>query len=275
MKPISGSVQTMYGRQPRKWVINTVFSVLFIGLLVFTFVGSSINMSRINNLSYTLGDMLSRIYRINWEIFFGYGTYSFDQGVVYKVLETFAIGFIGTLLGAILAIPLGFLAAESLVGKKLAKISEAIILIIRVFPEIILAIILVKGFGMNAFTGMLTIGLHSIGMLGKLFSEAIDNMDRSSFEALDSVGANIWLKIRYGILPNILPDFTSITLYRLDINVRAASILGLVGAGGIGASLMIATSMWSWEYLGTILLAVIILVLLVDFISSSLRKKLV
>ena len=93
--------------------------------------------------------------------------------------------------------------------------------------------------------------------------------------ALDSVGANVWQKIRYGVLPNILPDLSSITLYRLDINVRAASILGLVSAGGIGSILTIASSMWSWELLGTILLAVIIMVMLVDFISSSLRKKLV
>ena len=93
--------------------------------------------------------------------------------------------------------------------------------------------------------------------------------------ALDSVGANVWQKIRYGVLPKILPDLSSITLYRLDINVRAASILGLVSAGGIGSILTIASSMWSWELLGTILLAVIIMVMLVDFISSSLRKKLV
>lgn len=145
------------------------------------------------------------------------------------------------------SIPFGFLAAENVVGKKIAKISEVLLLIIRVFPEIILGIIIVKGFGMNALSGILTIGLHSIGMLGKLFSEAIDNMDKSPLEALDSVGANIWQKIRYGVIPNILPDFSSITLYRLDINVRSASILGLVSAGGIGSLLTIASTMWSWE----------------------------
>lgn len=92
---------------------------------------------------------------------------------------------------------------------------------------------------------------------------------------LDSVGANMWQKIRYGIIPNILPDFSSITLYRLDINVRAASILGLVSASGIGSILTIASTMWSWELLGTILVAVILMVMSVDFVSSRLRAKLV
>lgn len=274
MKP-NTNVLEMYGKQPKKWIINLIFMAIFVGAILFTFVGSSINWTRLANLSYTLGDMMRRIIKIDWNLFFGFGIYQFNQGIVYLVLQTFAIGFIGTFLGAILAIPIGFLAAENVVGKKMAKISAAILLIIRVFPEIILAIILVKGFGMNAFSGMLTIGLHSIGMLGKLFSEAIDNMDKSPLEALDSVGANMWQKIRYGIIPNILPDFSSITLYRLDINVRAASILGLVSAGGIGSILTIASTMWSWELLGTILVAVILMVMAVDFVSSRLRAKLI
>jgi phosphonate transport system permease protein len=275
MSTPNSQIEIMYGKQPKKWIINLIFVVAIVAALVFTFVGSSINWTRLANLSYTLGDMFNRIVRIDWNLFFGTGIYDFDQSIVYLVIQTFAIGFIGTFMGAILAIPFGFLAAENVVGKKMAKISEVILLIIRVFPEIILGIIIVKGFGMNALSGILTIGLHSIGMLGKLFSEAIDNMDKSPLEALDSVGANTWQKIRYGVIPNILPDLSSITLYRLDINVRSASILGLVSAGGIGSLLTIASTMWSWELLGTILIAIILMVMFVDFVSSRLRRKLV
>lgn len=275
MSTRNSQIEIMYGKQPKKWIINLIFVVAIVAALVFTFVGSSINWTRLANLSYTLGDMFNRIVRIDWNLFFGTGIYDFDQSIVYLVIQTFAIGFIGTFMGAILAIPFGFLAAENVVGKKMAKISEVILLIIRVFPEIILGIIIVKGFGMNALSGILTIGLHSIGMLGKLFSEAIDNMDKSPLEALDSVGANTWQKIRYGVIPNILPDLSSITLYRLDINVRSASILGLVSAGGIGSLLTIASTMWSWELLGTILIAIILMVMFVDFVSSRLRRKLV
>ena len=275
MSTPNSQIEIMYGKQPKKWIINLIFVVAIVAALVFTFVGSSINWTRLANLSYTLGDMFNRIVRIDWNLFFGTGIYDFDQSIVYLVIQTFAIGFIGTFMGAILAIPFGFLAAENVVGKKMAKISEVILLIIRVFPEIILGIIIVKGFGMNALSGILTIGLHSIGMLGKLFSEAIDNMDKSPLEALDSVGANTWQKIRYGVIPNILPDLSSITLYRLDINVRSASILGLVSAGGIGSLLTIASTMWSWELLGTILIAIILMVMFVDLVSSRLRRKLV
>jgi phosphonate transport system permease protein len=140
-----------------------------------------------------------------------------------------------------------------------------------------LALILLKGFGINALTCVLTIGIHSIGMLGKLFSEAIDNMDKSPLEALDAVGANSMQKIRYGIIPQIIPNLSSISLYRLDINVRSATVLGLIGtsAGGYGALLLLASSMWQWDILATVMVAIIVLVLSVDAISSYLRKKLV
>jgi phosphonate transport system permease protein len=212
---------------------------------------------------------------MNYDFLFGTGLYEFQEGVVFLTLETLAIGFLGTLIGAILAIPFGFLAAKNVVGPIVSKFGEAILVVIRVFPELILALILVKGFGMNALTGVLTIGLHSIGMLGKLFSETIDNMDRSPLEALDAVGANVWQKIRYGIIPQVVPDLSSVTLYRLDINVRSATILGIIGAGGLGATMTLAAENWNWSILGTIMLSIIIMVLMVDGISSYLRNKLV
>jgi phosphonate transport system permease protein len=186
-----------------------------------------------------------------------------------------AIGFLGTALGAIIALPVSFLASRNIVGGPIARFGESILVLLRVFPEIILAIILVKGFGINALTGLLTIGIHSVGMLGKLFSETIDNMDRSSLEALDSVGANTWQKIRFGIIPQILPDISSITLYRLDINVRSATVLGIIGAGGLGAVLILSAENWNWDILGTVMIAIVLMVLVVDGISNYLRGKLV
>src|SRR3989339_505422 len=205
----------------------------------------------------------------------GRGVYAFEEGVIYLTIETLAIGFLGTLVGAILALPFSFLASKNIVGIKVAKIGEAILVMIRVFPEVILALVIVKGFGMNALTGMLTIGIHSIGMLGKLFSETIDNMDKSSLEALEAVGATTITKIRYGIMPQIMADLSSITLYRLDINVRSATVLGIVGAGGLGASMILSAENSNWDILGTIMVAIIVMVLTVDAISSHLRSKLV
>jgi phosphonate transport system permease protein len=100
-------------------------------------------------------------------------------------------------------------------------------------------------------------------------------MDKAPLEALDAVGANIWVKIRYGIMPQVIAEFSSIALYRLDINVRSATVLGIIGAGGIGASLILASENWNWDILGTILLAIVFMVISVDIISSFLRNKLI
>ncbi len=272
MNPV---ITDKYNQRPRKWKANLLLGVVFIIVISLSFMGSSINWYRLSNLQYSLGVMIRDIVKIDWNFFFGTGGFDFDQGIVYLTIETLAIAFLGTLIGAILAIPFGLLAAENVVGKKWARVSEGLLVLIRVLPEVILAIILLKGFGMNAFTGALTIGIHSIGMLGKLFAEAVDNMDRSALEALDAVGANTWQKIRFGILPNLLPDFSSITLYRFDINVRSASVLGVISAGGLGAPLLIASTNWSWEMLGSIMVAIIIMVMSVDVLSGYLRKKLV
>ena len=121
----------------------------------------------------------------------------------------------------------------------------------------------------------MVISIHSIGMVGKLFAESIENMDRGPLEALDAVGANMIQKIRYGILPQVLPEFLSIGLYRLDINIRSATVLGVVSAGGIGTNLIFAVSGWNWNDLSAILISIIVMISVVDAISSSLRKKLV
>jgi phosphonate transport system permease protein len=243
--------------------------------IVLSFEGSEINYTRLQMASYTIKEMAKQMTNINFEFLIGYGDYQFSEGISFLAIETLAIAFIGTLLGSILALPFGFLASKNISGRIGSKIGEFLLVVIRVFPEIILGIILVKGFGMNAFSGVLVIGLHSIGMIGKLFAEMIDNMDRSAIEALDAVGASLLQKIRFGIIPQVAADFTSVALYRLDINVRAATILGVVGAGGIGALITLAGQNSSWDVLGMIMITIVITVITVDTISAKLREKLV
>jgi phosphonate transport system permease protein len=261
--------------RPKHAQRNLIFFGIILLLLVFSFTGSAINWLRFNSLGANLTAMFRGLISINYDFLIGRGIYAFNEGVIYLTLETMAIGFLGTALGAIIALPVSFLASRNIVGGPIARFGESILVLLRVFPEIILAIILVKGFGINALTGLLTIGIHSVGMLGKLFSETIDNMDRSSLEALDSVGANTWQKIRFGIIPQILPDISSITLYRLDINVRSATVLGIIGAGGLGAVLILSAENWNWDILGTVMIAIVLMVLVVDGISNYLRGKLV
>lgn len=261
--------------RPKKWIVNLIFTIALFVAVGYSFRGAHINMTRFETIGITFRVFFRQLTDINFELFLGYGQFSFNQSIIYLAIETLAIGFLGTFIGAILAIPFGFLASKSIGGKTGSRIGQGLLIVIRVLPEIILAIILVRGFGLNALTGIITIGIHSIGMIGKMYSEAVDNMDRSFTEALDAVGANTLQKIRWGIIPQISADFMSISLYRLDINVRSATVLGVVGAGGLGTIMYTAGSYSDWRTLGACLFAIIIVVLIVDAISSKLRSKLI
>ena len=238
--------------------------------IIYSFIASNIVLRDID-LLFAFQNMMRGFLNPNTEFLFGLDSAS----IPYLTIETISIAFVGTFIAAILAIPFGFLTAKNVVGKQLSKVGELMLILIRVFPEIALALILVRVIGIGATNGAVTIGIHSIGMLGKLYAEAIENMDTGPLEALDAVGANVWQKIRYAIIPQVLPDFLSTALYRLDINVRSATVLGMVAAGGLGAPLIFASEQWEWSSLSSILIAIVIMVMTVDFISSYLRSKLV
>jgi phosphonate transport system permease protein len=262
-------------QQPNRLLVNFLFTFGVIAAMVYSFSTSNINWYRLNNLEASLNSMINGLLSFRLDFLLGLYPFDFNEGIVYFALETVAIGLLGTMIGAILALPFGFLASRTVMGKKWSKLSEAFLVLVRVFPEIMLALILVKGFGMNALTGVITIGLHSVGMLGKLYAETIDNMDKSPIEALDATGANILQKIRYGIIPQITPDIVSTTLYRFDINIRSATVLGIIGAGQLGTALLIASENWQWPMLGGILIAIVVMVISIDMLSSYLRNKLV
>ncbi len=192
------------------------------------------------------------------------------------LLDTLAIAVLGTFISAVLCIPFAFWAARNM--SKMRSVSGSgkfVLIFIRTFPELVLAVMFIKAVGPGSFAGVLALGLHSIGMLGKLFSEAVENMDEGPSEALIACGANRLQVLRFAVLPQILPDFLSFTLYRFELSVRAASILGIIGAGGIGTPLIFALEARSWARVGIILLGIIVTVTLIDSISSYLRRKLV
>ena len=128
--------------------------------------------------------------------------------------------------------------------------------------------------GPGAFAGVLTIAVCSIGMITKMYVDCIADLDTKILESLDAAGCTTFQKIRYGILPQLSTDFISTTIYRFEINIKDASILGLVGAGGIGAPLIFAMNSYKWNQVGSILVGLIILVLVVEFASTKIRKKL-
>ena len=159
--------------------------------------------------------------------------------------------------------------------RPVSGVSKFILSVIRVFPEIVMALIFIKAVGPGSFSGVLALGIHSVGMLGKLLAEDIEGLDFSAVESLKASGANKIKTLVFAVIPQIMPAFLSLILYRFELNLRSASILGLIGAGGIGTPLIFAIQTRSWDRVGIILIGLVLMVAIVDLISGSIRKRIV
>lgn len=198
-----------------------------------------------------------------------------EQGVLYLLLQTVAIAFLGTLVGSVLAVPLAFLAASNVVPRPVSWVTRLLLITIRTVPALVYGLMLIRVTGPGPFAGVLTVGLVSIGMLSKLFVDAIEELDTKVLESMTSIGCTTFEKIRFGIVPQLFSVFLSVMIYRFDMNMREASILGLVGAGGIGAPLIFAMRSYKWNQVGAILIGLVVLILIIEWVSNRLRSKLV
>ncbi len=270
---------------PHKWILDVLLVIVFVTIVFYMNADLGLLKWGNNGLYFnaplaasgqTIWENLGRLFKIDWSYFFGFGTYNFNEGVIFKLFQTFAIAYVGTLIAAILGIPFGLLASHHLFKKK-AYISEVILILIRTMPEILLALMMVNFTGMGALTGVLALSIHSIGMIGKLYAEEIDELDMQPLEAISASGGNMFQKIHLGIMPNFRPALLSVALYRFDINLRTTTIIGVVvGSGcGIGFALSTDASINNWNRLGADILGVVLFIVLLDILSSWLRKKLV
>ena len=196
------------------------------------------------------------------------------EGVPYQLFQTVAIAVLGTLIGGLLAVPFSFLASDKIVPKWVAFITSAVILIIRTIPSLVWALVWIRVTGPNAFCGVVTQSVCSIGMISKMYITAIEDIDVRILESLDASGCTAFQKIRYGILPQIIPNFISTVIYRFDINVKDATTLGIVGAGGIGAALIQCINSSRWSMVGAYLCGMVVLILFIEFFSTRIRSKL-
>ena len=215
-----------------------------------------------------VGAMLSGLTRPDWSFFFRTDT----SGLGHLLLETVCIALVGTCVGMVLALPLSFLSTSRLMTKPVALLFRAVIMAIRSVPFLIYGLIFIRVSGPGPFTGVLTLGICSVGLLSKRFTEAIEALDFRAYHALEAMGIPLLLRVRYAVLPQIIPAFASAVLYRFDVNIREASVLGLVGAGGIGAPLIFAMNHYAWNEAGAIALGLIILVWVIDLLSAALRR---
>ena len=193
-----------------------------------------------------------------------------------KLLESIYVAWIGTMIGAIFSFPAGFMAASNISPRWLVGPTRGVLSAIRAFPELILAVIFIVPFGLGPFTGAMAIGLHSIGTLGKLTSEVIEGVDDGPVEAIKSSGGTRIQQMRFGVVPQAMPNIVAYWLYRFEINVRASAVLGLVGAGGIGAEIVARLRFRDdWPKAGAALILTVVAVLIIDAASAAIRRRII
>lgn len=263
------TVAEMYASRPRKWVLY-----LAIVLLIVIMVGWSASDIKFTGLTVTGTEVakgvLHGVFSPDTALLFG----TSDTDVPYLLLQTIAIAVLGTLIGAVLAIPFAFLASFNIMPKPVAYAVRVLILMIRTIPSIVWALMWIRVTGPGAACGVITQSICSIGMISKMYITAIEDLDTHILESLDAMGCTPFQKIRYGVIPQLTASFISTTIYRFDINLKDATTLGIVGAGGIGASLVQCLNSRRWAMVGAFVWGLMVLVLIIELISTRIRRKL-
>jgi len=213
-----------------------------------------------------MADLLRRMWPIDWAYY--------PEGVHAALLETLHIATLGTILSVALAVPVGLLAANNLTPNRLVnQLARLILVSSRSVNSLVWALLFIAIFGPGALAGTLAIAFRSIGFVGKLVGEAIEEAQRGPVEALTATGASKGAVLWYGYWPQIRPAFWSVVLLRWDINVRESAVLGLVGAGGIGMALDTALNLFQWDRVSLVLAAIFAVVVVAEIIITQARKR--
>ncbi|QMS85998.1 phosphonate ABC transporter, permease protein PhnE [Candidatus Xianfuyuplasma coldseepsis] len=277
----SSAVLETYENAPRKYWAKIIAFVIVFSLAAWSF--DAINFGGINNVGFSVVRNILRYFvnpnykmkfdpeAINYiqKYFFSWERYA----VPYLMVETIMIAILGTFLGAIISIPFAFLSSKNITGEKGSWFGATLITMIRTVPIFVWGIVFIRVQG-GAMAGVLAISVSSIGMISKLYIEVIEDIDTGILEALDSTGATTFQKIRFGIIPQLTASFLSTAIYRFEINVKNAAILGMVGAGGIGFTLIDALGSFNFPIVAVCLWGIIPVVLAIEYLSTWLRSKL-
>ena len=250
-----------------QWSWKTFATIgIFSFVLVFVVNDLEINFIKlVTDSSKYLGDIISRMLPPDFS--------NLNQ-LIYAMLETIEIAFLGTFIAIVLSIPLGLFSARNLAPNYFVYlICKTIVIFFRAIPEFIIAMILVIAIGFGAMPGVLALGLHTMGFLAKFYAEDIEHINNGPIDALKSSGASKSQIISFGVIPQILPSFVANNLYILDRNVRMASMLGIVGAGGIGYELQSSFRMFEYERVSAIIILIFITIFVIDHLSSLIRSK--
>jgi phosphonate transport system permease protein len=246
---------------------RVVVLVFLLGVYAWSACGTNLSTTELVQGYPHMMDFFSRLFPPNLAII---------PELIPPTIETIQVAIWGTTLAVLLAVPLGILAAANLNPHPVLYTGARTILnALRAVSEMVFGLIFVAAVGLGPFPGVLALAFHSAGMLGKFYAEAIESIDTGPVEALEATGAHKLQVIIYGIIPQVLPEFIGYNLYRWEHNVRAATVLGLVGAGGIGFELVTSMRLFKYSDTASILLVILFTVTVVDYISSRIRARVI
>jgi phosphonate transport system permease protein len=249
-------------RLPRARVgISAVAAVV---LFVWSANGAQFDFLKLGEGAANMGEFLGRMFPPDFS----------KIGLILSLLlETLQMAVVGTVIGAVLSLVVAFGAASNIAPTWLYYPCRWTMNVIRALPDLVIALMFVSAVGLGPFAGILAMTIGSIGSIGKVFAEAMEAVDRGPVTAMESVGASRRQIIQYAIVPQALPMLTSYTLLLFEGNIRGATILGLVGAGGIGLELTTAMNRYEYGHLSAMVLCIIVLVTIIDQLSALIRRK--
>jgi phosphonate transport system permease protein len=259
----------VFSTPPKIVALRALSAVVFVGLIGWCLVAFDVTPQRLVDGIAKLGHVLSLMLPP-----------SLDPQLLAdgtdKILETVAMALLGTVLAGIVAVPLGFLGARTILRLEFLRLGvRRGFDIVRAFEQLVIALILIRAFGLGPFAGILAIAISDIGTLAKLVAEAVENVSSRPVEGLRAAGGSETQAIRYAVLPQVLPVIISNLLYQLESNTRSATILGIVGAGGIGFLMDERIRGFYWSDVATLSIMLIVAVAIVDAISARLRLALI
>jgi phosphonate transport system permease protein len=253
--------------KPRRWPARVVVLAVLVALTAWSWVAVDVDLGALAANLSNAQNTLVQLFQPD---------YSFFGETLQPLLETVQMAVIGTAVGCAVSLPLSFLASRATnPNGPLLGLVRTVMNVVRSIPDLLYASIFVTVVGTGALSGVLSLVLFNLGIMVKLISEALDGVDRGGQEAALASGAT-WLQAdRAAMLPEVAPQYVSQTIYVLELNIRASTVIGLVGAGGLGMLIDRVRTFYQYHYLSLIILEILVLVLLLELLSSAARKRLV
>lgn len=263
---LRGQFPRAFSKSPRERAVLFAIAFGVLAFVVFCLVRFDVNLTRLVN-------GIERFAKIAGALFPPSPGDAFWD-LARAMLESIGMAFLGTLIAAVIAVPLGFLGARNVLPIRLIRFPiRRSFDFLRGVDALVWALVYVRAVGLGPLAGVLAIATTDIGIFAKLFAEAIENVERKQVDGVRAAGGNTVKTLRFGILPQVLPIMLSNVLYMFESNTRSATILGIIGAGGIGFALSDRIRAHQWDQVGFIIIMIIVVVALIDFLSHLLRTK--